>query len=145
MNIPTAGELRKMDGVQITAVTYWGMEISWIIVVDWDRVGIVHNNPKANWWIVKKVPWYEYWWNLCNCDRPDGFISTEITKIISLGKTKATKTLTYETQYLRSDWVVFTKDTIDWKKIEDLKQEMNNHIAEANKIRWLLKAHKNKF
>lgn len=55
------------------------------------------------------------------------------------------KTLSYETQYLRSDWILFTKDTIDWKNIEDLKQEMNNHVAEANKIRGLLKAHKNKF
>ena len=53
--------------------------------------------------------------------------------------------LSYETQYLRSDWILFTKDTIDWKNIEDLKQEMNNHISEANKIRGLLKAHKNKF
>ena len=53
--------------------------------------------------------------------------------------------LSYETQYLRSDWILFTKDTIDWKNIEDLKQEMNNHVAEANKIRGLLKAHKNKF
>ena len=55
------------------------------------------------------------------------------------------KSLSYETQYLRSDWILFTKDAIDWKNIEDLKQEMNNHISEANKIRGLLKAHKNKF
>lgn len=144
MNIPTAGELRKMDGVEITAVTYIGIEISWIIVVNWDKVGIAHNNPKAWWYKIKEVPWYDWCWNLWTWWERDDYITDDITKIISLGQTKA-KTLTYETQYLRSDWVVFTKDTIGWKKVEDLKQEMNNHVAEANKIRGLLKAHKNKF
>lgn len=100
MNIPTAGELRKMDGVEITAVTDTGKEISWIIVVKWDEVGIVHNNPEADWWKVKKVPWYKYWWNLCTYWKPDDYITEVITKIISLGKAKSA-TLTYETQYLR--------------------------------------------
>lgn len=149
MNIPTAGELRKMDGVEITAMTSRGKEISWIIVVDWHRVGIAHNTPEADWWIVKEVPWYEYWWFIISDFFSDGYITTDITKIISLGKTKVTTatkvTLTYETQYLRSDWVVFTKDTIDWKKIEALKQEMKDAMSKVNKIRGLLKAHKNKF
>ena len=144
MNIPTAGELRKMDGVEITAVNYKGREITWIIGVIWTNVGIAHNNPLADWIKVKEVPWYEYWWYLWTYKRPDDYITDQIIKIISLGKTKA-KTLTCETQYLRSDWVVFTKDTIDWKKVEDLKQEMKDAMSKVNKLRWLLKAHKNKF
>lgn len=59
--------------------------------------------------------------------------------------TKQNKNLTYETQYLRSDWTLFTKDSIDWKSIEDLKQEMKEAMWTVNKIRGLLKAHKNKF
>lgn len=59
--------------------------------------------------------------------------------------TSQKKTLTYETQYLRSDWTLFTKDSIDWKSIEDLKQEMKVAMWTVNKIRGLLKAHKNKF
>ena len=61
------------------------------------------------------------------------------------GKSHNPKTLTYEIQYVRSDGVVFAKDTIDCRPIEELKEEMNKSIANANRIRWLLKAHSNKF
>lgn len=78
-------------------------------------------------------------------NKPTVLTLEEWDSIVNWAKPSKSTNLSYETQYLRSDWILFTKDTIDWKNIEDLKQEMNNHVAEANKIRGLLKAHKNKF
>lgn len=55
------------------------------------------------------------------------------------------KTLTYQTQYVRSDGVIFTEDSVWGKKIEDLKKEASEAQSRINTIRGLLKTHANKF
>lgn len=57
----------------------------------------------------------------------------EWDSIINWTPKTVSKNSTYETQYIRSDWIIFTKDTIDWDSIEDLKADMKKHISEANK------------
>ena len=53
--------------------------------------------------------------------------------------------LTYETIIRRSDWVEFKKDTIGWKSIEEVKKQIWEHRAIANKMQGLLKFHSNHF
>ena len=52
---------------------------------------------------------------------------------------------TYELQYVRSDGVIFTKDTIWGKKIEDLNREKIEALTRVREINALLQAHKAKF
>ena len=97
MSIPTAGELRKMNG------------------------------RKQAIWIGEETT-----------------SGTKVAVSYWIEKTKR-KDYTYETQYVRSDWVIFTEDTIDWVRIEDLQEKEKEHIQVARRIRWLLNSHKAKF
>ena len=98
-------------------------------------------NEREIFWVDDE--WVDYHYEM-------GYFNDQ-TKLITLEEWDSivnwtqNKNLTYETQYLRSDWTLFTKDSIDWKSIEDLKQEMKEAMWTVNKIRGLLKAHKNKF
>lgn len=69
----------------------------------------------------------------------------EWDSIVNWTPKTVSKNFTYETQYLRSDWTLFTKDSIGWIAIEALTADMKKHISESNRLRGLLKAHKNKF
>jgi len=50
---------------------------------------------------------------------------------------------TYSKQYVRQDWVVFTKDTIDWKSIDEIKKSIQSHKEEIAKAQSMLNSHKN--
>lgn len=148
MSIPTAGELRKMDGRKCEAVTNTWYDIVWEIRVEDNEVFILHNNEYANWSKAREMKWYDYSWSIALDYRDDNYLIIAIKSIkfqdVKEEKTKR-KDYTYETQYVRSDWIIFTKDTIDWVKIEDLQEKEKEHIKEARRIRGLLNSHKAKF
>lgn len=148
MYIPTAGELRSMNGRKCEAVTNEWNYIVWEITVEDNKVYILHNNEYADWTPPKDMKWYAYSWIICYDYSYNYYISNEIKSIKFLDKTAEKtkrKDYTYETQYVRSDWVTFTKDAIDWIKIEDLQEKEKEHIQEARRIRGLLNSHKAKF
>ena len=120
----------------------------------WDKFYEWFSNDSRYWYANIEFNYFWYDWNNVYWYDINDYLNdfeNEVKEITLeewdsiVNWTKPSKNLSYETQYLRSDWILFTKDTIDWKNIEDLKQKMNNHVSEANKIRGLLKAHKNKF
>lgn len=148
MYIPDAGELRKMNGRKCEAVASHWYFLVWEIAVENNKVYILHNNSSANWWYPENMKWYNYGWVIINNHRNNVYISDEIKSIKFLDETikkPKRKDYTYETQYVRSDWIIFTKDAIDWIKIEDLQEKEKEHIQEARRIRWLLNSHKAKF
>lgn len=59
-------------------------------------------------------------------------------------KKKSTRAYyTYTTKYTRSDWVEFTKEEIDGRKVEDIEQEIKEKRKEAKRLQGLLKSHSN--
>lgn len=77
-------------------------------------------------------------------DRIDEY---EIVKFKDWIKTQTTKQskpiLTYKTIKVRSDWVKFEKDTIDWETIESIQKRIGEHRSQVKKLQGLLTAHKN--
>ncbi len=91
--------------------------------------------------------WYQFGdGSLCRWENtPNMLTLEEWGSIVNWTPKTASNNLTYETQYLRSDWTLFTKDSINWIAIETITTDMHIHISESNRLRGLLKAHKNKF
>ena len=141
MTIPTAGELRKIDGVKVRAVTDKWKTIEWVISTDWDYVCIAHNNPYADWCYAIKKEWYEYGWNLWCRGKPDSYISKQINSLKILDKKPTETKYTYSTQHVRSDWVVFTQDTIDWKSLDEVREEMKSLMAKGARLKEMLRKH----
>ena len=136
--------LPKYFAIEFKESSLWEKYVKWINE-KYDR--------DCGYWSDYWNEWEKLWFDEDWCDfYYEMSTFSDWTKLITLEEwdsivnwTKQNKNLTYETQYLRSDWTLFTKDTIDWKSIEDLKQEMKEAMWTVNKIRGLLKAHKNKF
>lgn len=53
----------------------------------------------------------------------------------------STKKYTYSTQHVRSDWVVFTQDTIDGKSIEEVREEMKSLMSQWARLKEMLRKH----
>lgn len=122
----------------------WKTFITWFI----EKSGFNEYHWSSYYWYdcSDGYNWYDYLSKIEDFDNPVTLITLkEWDSIVNWTAKTVSKKLTYETQYLRSDWTLFTRDSIDWKSIEDLKQEMKEAMWTVNKIRGLLKAHKNKF
>ena len=146
-NIPTKKELLKMDGVRVRAVTDKNKAIEWEICIDSVWIYILHNNAESNWSIPKNMRWYGFWWILNYVTEDDYSITGNITSLEIIEQWEEKKNIkhTYEVQYTRSDGVIFTKDTIWGKKIEDLTREKTEALTRVREINALLQAHKAKF
>ena len=118
---------------------WWELPTEW---KSWERNFDKYNQEE--WWFYLDYQ-NDFWYCSVNYNAKDYPKIDFKDAIKELTWKWISKTLTYETQYLRSDWTLFTIDSIDWKSIEDLKQEMKEAMWTVNKIRGLLKAHKNKF
>ena len=135
--------LPKYFAIEFKESPIWEKYVNWIN----EKYDEEYPADSSNW-NEREIFWVDDEW--VNYHYEMGYFNDQ-TKLITLEEWDSivnwtqNKNLTYETQYLRSDWTLFTKDSIDWKSIEDLKQEMKEAMWTVNKIRGLLKAHKNKF
>lgn len=95
--------------------------------------------------------WYNgseyYWWFRCfnhiwKFENNPTLITLDDWEEATQGNKKPWRH-TYTTSYRRDDWVVFTSDTIDSKKITNLESEEKEHYTKARAIRALLNAHRN--
>lgn len=98
-------------------------------------------------------------WEILKITREDGsnspmctnwklklWVSTyELAPLPTATHKKSSPHHTYITKKIRDDGVEFTEDTIDGKKIEDWKKEIESHKEEIKRISGLLSAHYNLF
>jgi len=117
---------------------------------DWTWESWYNPNEEKNYWYFTSLTCVEYKNKFEYCslgyykDRTDEY---EIVKFKDWIKTQTTKQskpiLTYKTIKVRSDWVKFEKDTIDWETIESIQKRIGEHRSQVNKLQGLLTAHKN--
>ncbi len=144
----TKWELAELDGKWVRVNKGDNSTFEWELYVDckwW--VNVVSNDRQ---WIGSwgSKEWFKYSYCIYNNDRDELFYSNyEFSSITLLyevnSKIQKIDRHSYSTTYTRNDWRTFTRDTIDWKNIEDLKAEEKELYKKAREIRWLLNAHSN--
>lgn len=108
----------------------------WFCIIYWDNIEfsppVFHCFFHKDYYL-KKYPSAEY-------------ISFEDAIRELEGKPNKEKTTrhTYTTQHIREDWIVFTRDTINGKTIQELKDEEQACYKRAREIRGLLTSHANR-
>lgn len=121
----------------------------WIRYVDWikQKGGMTFGEHFNFWWFDgynESQNWYECWDIFGRFANNPTLITLDDWEEATQGKQKPKpKRHTYSTTYTREDWVSFTADSIDGKKISDLEAEEKEHYAKARVIRALLNAHRN--
>lgn len=138
--------LPKYFAIAFKESPLWEKYVKWInekYNEDWEESNASWNEWEKLWF---DEDWCDFHYEMSTFSDWTKLITLEEwDSIVNWTHKTASKNLTYETQYLRSDWTLFTKDTIDWVTIEALTADMKKHISESNRLRGLLKAHKNKF
>lgn len=119
----------------------------WIQCVDWVNA----HQPGSEWcydwnyiWYdgSARYNWYDRWDDIRWLKNNPTIITLDDWEEATQEKPKP-KRYTYTTTYTREDWVSFTSDSIDGKKIADLEAEEKEYYKQARAIRALLNAHRN--
>ena len=105
-------------------------------VKQWEIVELIEDDGSRVPYF-KTITWNPYLANENLAKLPQG--ATEETGIVATVKSKPKHT--YSLSYTRSDWTIFTKETINGTTIEDLKAQEKEHYEKARKIRGVLNAH----
>lgn len=126
----------------VTVLNDYGDEFAWE-VYKLDSGEVVVRNNDVSW--CNMVTWdYKYSWCIVNHSLCFDLFTKNVILPDSKGKT-ARDRYSYKTIHRRSDGIDFEEDNIDGDSIESLKKRVKELRAEAKKIQWLLKSHKNLF
>lgn len=112
----------------------------------WDKVRCIDNSDSVNITLWKEYLIDSVWYDMI-CITHDNWANDQayykwrfelVEQEPSQPQKLSKEALTYQTQILRSDWLLFTPDMIGEEKLEDIKQR-------CNKDKLLLREHKKLF
>jgi hypothetical protein len=136
---------------KVTLPKEWYIEQDWSDLsrrcINWIRnIKKWHGNYGCYGMLNNKWNQYWEWWTARDFEKYGAVQITfqHLRKYIQSEEINTTpKRNTYSKQYVRQDWIVFTKYSIDWQGIDIIKKEIEEHKqAIANKTS-LLNSHKN--